>query len=466
MHIRTVRHPHASLFQSIIDNVLHRNQGPGTSRPTLEDPHVHAATIAAEHLAAGRELPADAPAAIANLPGGQKAWACIKLAAELLGAKVLRQHARADELERIFKDGTCDPGWLETIRVYLDYYGLSGHKHAVRYIPCRHDGSYACDTLPPSATVLLIGDWATGTALAKGLLREAASHDPDILIHLGDIYYAGTLHEAQANFLDVCNDVFDRSGGRLAIYNLAGNHDMYSGGVGYFDTLPRLNPAPPFLPEQAQRASYFSLRNPSNRFQLLAMDTGLHDADPFTVSTDVTWLEQAEADWLVRQIDSFASNGGRTILLSHHQLFTAFEAIGDPTTRTPELSAYNPNLLQTFKGVLEKDQVLAWFWGHEHNCAVYEPYGPLERGRCIGHGAIPIPKDTDPYVPDPRIVNPPRLVTDPKTSEPLRLPLDPAGEMYRHGYVILRLNDALGTATAEYYVGGEPETPFYTETLV
>ena len=68
------------------------------------------------------------------------------------------------------------------------------------------------------------------------------------------------------------------------------------------------------------------------------------------------------------------------------------------------LSAWNPNLLTTFREVLEADQVLAWFWGHEHNCAVYEPYGPLTRGRCIGHGAIPIPKASDPCAPDPRIV--------------------------------------------------------------
>jgi hypothetical protein len=240
---------------------------------------------------------------------------------------------------------------------------------------------------------------------------------------------------------------------------------MYAGGVGYFETLAKLNPSPPFMPEQAQAASYFCLRNPSRAFQILAMDSGLHDGDPFTVATDVTWLEAEEAAWHVEQINSFHAEGGRTILLSHHQLFTAFDPIGASETRPPELQAYNPNLLQTFREVLDAGKVLAWFWGHEHNCAIYQPYGPLSRGRCIGHGAIPVMAEPDPYAPNPRIANPPRLVDDPKTGRPLRLPLAPDGLMYQHGYAILRLNDVMRTATAEYYVAGEPTSPFFVETL-
>ena len=463
MHIRPVRHPLASVFQSIIDHVLHR-QAPEETRPTLDDPHVHAATIVAEHIAEGADPPHEAPPPVQRVGGGSQAWRCMKLAGELFMAKLEHRTERVTQLENELKDGTCDPRWAEAIAEYLEYYGLSGHKRTVPYIPCRHPTDFVSEVLPASATILLIGDWATGTEPAKALLREAATHAPDLFIHLGDIYYAGTHHEAQANFLDICNEVFDRSSGHLPIYNLTGNHDMYAGGVGYFDSLSKLNPSPPFLPEQAQSASFFCLRNNSNAFQLLAMDTGLHDGDPFTVSTDVTWLEPAEAAWHLDKINEFHERGGKTILLSHHQLFTAFDPIGAAETRPADLQAYNPKLLETFREVLEAGKVLVWFWGHEHNMALYQSYGPLARGRCIGHGAIPVMQDADPYAANPRIANPPQLVRHSDSGELVTLPLD-AGGMYKNGYVILRLNDATGSAAAEYYVAGEPNRALYREEL-
>ena len=41
----------------------------------------------------------------------------------------------------------------------------------------------------------LIADWGTGTAEAKALLERVAAHRPDVLIHLGDVYYSGTESE-------------------------------------------------------------------------------------------------------------------------------------------------------------------------------------------------------------------------------------------------------------------------------
>jgi 3',5'-cyclic AMP phosphodiesterase CpdA len=465
MHIKPVRDARASLFQSLVDHVLCRDGPAGSPRPTLADPHVHAATVLAEHLAAGVAPPQDAPLAIAAAAGGPAAWRCLKLTSELFMARLLGQHNRATDLEAQLKDGTCDLRWIEAVEHYVDYFGLSGHERAVPYVACTSLSDAVSNTLPPSATVLVIGDWGTGTDLARALLREAATHEPDLFIHLGDIYYSGTPREAEQNFLAICNDVFDRSGGRLPIYNMSGNHDMYAGGVGYFTQLARLNPSPPFLPEQAQTASYFCLRNRSGAFQLLAMDTGLHDHDPLTVSTDVTWLEPSEAAWHLDKINGFHAAGGRTILFSHHQLFTAFEPIGAAEMRPPELQAYNPRLLETFQDVLAADKVAAWFWGHEHNLAIYEPYGPLKRGRCVGHGAIPVASDPDPYVPSPKIASPPRLVRRPESGEILKLPLAPDGAMYQHGYVILRLNDSMRQAEAAYYLAGNPATPFYRESL-
>ncbi|HEX2195413.1 MAG TPA: hypothetical protein VHJ76_00685 [Actinomycetota bacterium] len=226
---------------------------------------------------------------------------------------------------------------------------------------------------------------------------------------------------------------------------------MYSGGEGYYEILPLLNRAP----GAAQPASFFGLRTPSGSWQLLAMDTGLHDHDPFTVETDVTYLEPAEAQWHLDKIRGLS--GGRTILLSHHQLFSAFDYIGEKTPKPVGLEAYNTKLLATFEDVL--GDVSAWFWGHEHNLCVYEPYGNLARGRCVGHGAIPVFESSTPYRVSSRIPNPPALVT--VGGGPLELTANAQG-IYGHGYVVLELGADTGTAT--YYLQGSTE-PVYSESL-
>jgi hypothetical protein len=66
------------------------------------------------------------------------------------------------------------------------------------------------------------------------------------------------------------------------------------------------------------------------------------------------------------------------ILLSHHQWFSAFDS--DYRRMGAPLRPY-------------LDRVLLWFWGHEHRCAGYAPFGfngATVRARCIGHGGMPI----------------------------------------------------------------------------
>jgi hypothetical protein len=156
---------------------------------------------------------------------------------------------------------------------------------------------------------------------------------------LGDIYYSGTPDECDRDFTRLIDSTFDRS--RVAVYKLAGNHDMYSGGVGYYGLLTIINPPP--LPQQ--QASFFCLRSTDNQWQFVAMDTGHSDYDPLTVTDVLVKLDSAEEDWLTGCIAGFR---GRTILLSHHQLFSAFAQIG-PAAGDGSLTAYNPNLDASFQ---------------------------------------------------------------------------------------------------------------------
>ena len=178
---------------------------------------------------------------------------------------------------------------------------------------------------------------------------------------------------------------------------------MYSGGQGYYWLLDQLG----------QPASYFCLRN--DDWQLLAMDTGLHDADPGTVISNLTYLDERELAW---QRDKIANAGGRkTILLSHHQLFSAAGGVGNTPDGRP--LAVNPRLYDAFADVL--DQVALWMWGHEHNLIIYDEYAGLARGSCNGSAAVPTLLARTHTTPDPHLVLPAGQSSPPIMSASCRL---------------------------------------------
>lgn len=461
-HIKTHSHPVASVFQSVADKVarqIQERKGGAKGRPTVNDPTVDAAAAVAGYIEAGEDIPSSPTAELVAKHGAgiKDLWDCASISAQLLVAKVEGDTAKATQLEDELKFSTCDPHWIEAITEYVEYFGLEGKKGEVPYIRYQSMDDFVIDRLPPNARIALVGDWGTGTADAIDLLEQVAKHDPDVLIHLGDIYYAATPDECQKYFLDIVDRVFDRASGRVPAYTLCGNHDVYSGGVGYYGLLPKLNPAPPFDAEWAQPASYFALRSP--RWQLLSMDTGLHDQDPFDVVENVTYLDPQEEAWHVDKVRRFSEGGGRTILLSHHQLFSAFSSIGQ--------GAVNPKLQeswQKFQAAAGPSGIAAWFWGHEHNLCVYEPFAGLEKGRCIGHGAIPAFLNPSPYQTLANIEPLPALVDAPgQPGQKLELAAD--GSVYDHGFVILELDDAALTARAAYYQASQPDRPMFEEQL-
>jgi len=481
--IRTARHDIGSLVQSMSEDVARRidartgasSDERGTTegqRPNVNHPVVAAAARVAESLegkakgaapaappspAAGA-APASAAAAASTAAGAAAApdrvvktvEECADLAARVLEAK-LKRAPDAEELANELQFSTCDPEWASTIPDYLDYFGVDGKKKPIPYVRYKSLDDFVLPTLPANATVALVGDWGTGTVDARRILEQVARHRPDVLIHLGDIYYSGTPDECQRYFLDVVDEVFDRRSRPIPVYTLTGNHDMYCGGVGYYGLLPKLNPSPPFSAAQAQGASYFALRSTDGAWQLLAMDTSLHDHDPFAGDKDVTYLDPDEEAWHIDKVRRFTAQGGRTVLLSHHQLFSALEAIGDYRSRPADQQAINPRLFATFQKLQQAGDVAAWFWGHEHKLGIYQPWRGLAKGRCIGHGAIPTFRVDDPYkILDGLGADRPQPVADPADPS---LPLQPAADdqVYAHGFAILQLDDRDRSATASYY---------------
>ena len=426
--MRQFRGKNASLWQSAVDQVVaKRNSGPpavsfGTGsrpvhlqRPPQEDVAVqHGNDIAAA-------IDSGTPVSVAPAAFGtglvDNAKFCATTAYQLAEAEI-KAHLTGDysavtalhaQLDTPF--GQCDPKWGEVLAVYV------ASRISAGSIPYRRYKSLQdfviTDRLPENATVILIADWGTGQDAAKALLAKVASHSPDVVIHLGDVYYSGTQAEVQNYFYSIWQETFKIPlvawGQKLtdftakpATFHMPGNHDMYSGGAPYYTVIDMLG----------QPASYFCLRN--DKWQFVAMDTSLHDSNPNDVN-DATSVDDQEVIWMQDKVNN--AGGRKTILLSHHQLFTCFEKIGG--------QAVNQKLLPQVQDILP--MLTAWIWGHEHNMVIYKEYLGI-RGRCIGHGAFPVCQNPPPF-------------NDPNAGVPLEdvnLSVDPTG-FYRHGYVLMNI---------------------------
>ncbi|WNG23176.1 metallophosphoesterase [Cystobacter fuscus] len=448
MHIRkaisTVRDPALSLWQSCLHRVLARRSGGpasgvgldvSTAHPVMED----AAAAAMEHAGChDREGP---PTLL------QRASVCGRLAARWALARFHGDQEEAQRLESELRFSSYDPLWLESVVEYER--ALLLHRQPFYR---RHDSltDFILPELPEEATVAVIADWGTGMPDAQALLEQVARFSPDAIIHLGDIYYSGTPHEVRAHFLDVFTRVFGSRWPR--VLSLSGNHDRYSGGEGYRQLLEALG----------QPASYFCLRNRS--WQLMGMDTGLHDFNPRALADTMTRLEDSEMAWV---LDKFQHAGGRrSVLFSHHPLFS-LASVGHDSARRP--LAINPHLSEPLASVL--GDVALWLWGHEHNLHVYEPYAGLKRGRCIGAGAVPMLRNEQWNCPVPGLLPAPGESGLPRTLPGVRLGND--GLFDCHAYTILRLEGP--RLTARYYqmenrllVPGRvpaPGPPLYEETM-
>jgi hypothetical protein len=201
----------------------------------------------------------------------------------------------------------------------------------------------------------MVADWGTGLYGAP-ICANSIQNDPkpiDLLLHLGDVYYSGTMHEVKTRFLDIWPK---RAGAVSRACNA--NHEMYTGGEGYFRAI---------LPAFNQPASYFALQ--TDHWILVGLDTAYEDHD----------LAGGQVAWL----DAIVQNAGdrKVILFSHHQPFSLLDSQG-------------PKLVSKLGHLLGRKKIFAWYWGHEHRCVLYDAHpawGML--GRCVGHGGYPYFRD-------------------------------------------------------------------------
>ena len=273
----------------------------------------------------------------------------------LLQSELARQAAAGESLgpggnEAKFGTGFGGGDWFGWIRSVFD------HVDRRQAHPMLRPASTKTEAFPDKAKIAMTADW--GTALYGALkiaeqLKKVGNYD--LLMHLGDVYYSGTEDEVQERFLDV----WPKTAGKRTIAVNA-NHEMYSGGFGYFKLA---------LPAIGQKSSYLAFEN--SHWLLIVLDTAYvdHDID----NEQVAWLN------LVLNQTPETSDGDpkKVILFSHQQLFSRLDNQG-------------PKLAKALQHHLEAKRITAWYWGHEHQCVIYDrhdKYGLF--GRCLGNGGIP-----------------------------------------------------------------------------
>lgn len=446
-HFKTFRDPALSLWQSAVDQVIAEKTESTQSlavgeklvieRPDASESMVAGVLSDLQAEANGQPLTPPPPSTEAKATEGLGTFVQYysNLARKIAIAKLEGDTATATACEAQFaKYQQCDASWTEVELKYISF--LAKAKLANQQLPYKNYQSlddYVIDgKLPENATVGIVGDWGTGQNAAKAVLAQIARKKPDVVIHLGDIYYACTDFEVKSYFLNIWTQYFDPV--KTPCFSLCGNHDMYSGGYPYYKLLTAL----------AQPASYCCLRN--DYWQFIMIDTGLHDRTPG--GGDPTTLEPKEVAWVQQRVG--AAGTRKSVLLSHHQLFTRYSNIVDPVPEGKTALAVNENLHEYLRPMLPR--VAVWLWGHEHDMVIYDKQMEI-LARCVGNSAIPVLASNAPQVKHQEIA----------ADDTIRPKVAIDGMYLTHGYAIMTLDGAAGTI--RYYMDDDESTPVKVDQL-
>jgi hypothetical protein len=234
--------------------------------------------------------------------------------------------------------------------------------------------------LAPHARLILVGDWGTGGDQALAVAAQmrnqidAAGERQVHVVHLGDVYYAGTCWEAQHRFLDHWPVHPQETAPRVRSWCLNGNHDMYSAGEGLFKKILADDRFRHQRTQQDQVTSEFHLRN--HDWDIVGLDTSwkFHLTD---IRGGEGHLQKRQSRWLEAGL---VGASRRRMLLSHHQPFTD----RDDGAGVVEVG----NLLEATAPLRQGRDIDAWFWGHEHRLITYRDRFGVHYGACMGHGAV------------------------------------------------------------------------------
>ena len=254
-----------------------------------------------------------------------------------------------------------DPGWAEAGAVWLEHVFTGKHSFP-KNPPVIEMDDYV--------QIGLAGDWGTGDwrnpanpAPSTDVARHLGNLQPDITIHLGDVYYAGTSDQEQHLLVDIWPV------GPQGSFTLNSNHEMYSGGTPYFD-VALANPK--FAPQKG--SSFFALEN--KNWVVVALDSAYYSSEAGMYMDGSLGSDGVQVGFLKAQVQK----GKKVIVLTHHNGLTD-DGSASNTLYDQVMSAFPINAGPAL-----------WYWGHVHAGVVYKNFDPQGRNvpcRCCGHGALP-----------------------------------------------------------------------------
>lgn len=265
------------------------------------------------------------------------------------------------------------------------------------------------------------GDWGSifNPAASTKIRGHIVRMKPEITIHLGDVYYAGTQSSEAGNLTSVW------PAGGWGSFALNSNHEMYPGGIAYYNEALG---APLF--QKQQKRSCFVLEN--DNWIIVGLDSAyFSDEETFYMFGDLGPSDGIQAKMLA----DLAKKQKRMLILSHHN---GLELDGSVPSREAWPDGLGSKLWYEIQESLQSnDKPVYWYWGHQHAGVVYKHSESANLFcRCIGHGALP-------YGNASVLDNSPNVIWHERT--PANDPHDP--ERLLNGFAVLDLNAAQITET-------------------
>jgi hypothetical protein len=271
--------------------------------------------------------------------------------------------------------GPHDDEWVTQIaRATLER--LAEGNHPFNPVAAKHE-------IADDARVVVVGDWGSGLPRARAVaayianeVAEALAHGREAhVVHLGDVYYSGLEEEYKRRLVaaGLWPVTVEQARAGVTSWMLNGNHDMYGGGYGYFNTLESDERFAAQRSPDGKATSLFRLASPS--WDFVGLDTSW---DPNVLSAGhLGVLEDPQSEWVASVAHE---SNHKVILLTHHQLISVYDADAANVGKT----------LASKLGPTLGAGVTAWLWGHEHRCMGFAETGGVKFPRCIGHGGFPV----------------------------------------------------------------------------
>ncbi|MEG3618129.1 metallophosphoesterase [Magnetovibrio sp. PR-2] len=291
------------------------------------------------------------------------------------------------EILSITKYNQLDPMWTIT----GIYYVINTIDPKLYYGPYPEPQDAYVGTVDASQETLnmaVIGDWGTGVygdfydnqGPAVAVMNAVRDLGPDMAVHLGDVYYAGTddrlpLHEEKRFLLDQWKTGLTAAGTNFAINS---NHEMY----GAVQGLMGVALAPDTVFGHQNRAPYFAVNY--GKWVIIGLDSARFDPSTFYMQGALGDAENTQQKRFVASLGDLSDK--KVLVMTHHN---PIDYKGE--TLVQNKKAGQP-LWDGMKEVIGRTPDV-WYWGHLHLGVAYNSKTVVGSDgtlcRCVGHSAIP-----------------------------------------------------------------------------